>query len=140
MDFKTEFFNKYTEGYKVNKSYTIDKESYSKFLDLFKDTSSIHTDIEYAKERGFKDIIIHGSMLTGYLSNFTGTFFPGDRSFTQSVEVQFKAPIYVNDTIKIECELTQMVESVGVLILDFLIYNETQNYLSAEARIQTGIL
>ena len=50
MDFKTEFFDKYTEGYKVNKSYTIDKDSYSKFLDLFKDTSSIHTNIELPKK------------------------------------------------------------------------------------------
>ena len=140
MDFKSEFFIKYSEGFKISKSYKIDNESYLKFLDLFKDTSSIHTNIQYAKQRGFKDIIIHGSMLTGYLSNFTGTFFPGDRSFTQSVEVQFKAPIYVNDVIRIECEVAQMVESVGVLILDFLIFNETQNYLSAEARIQTGIL
>ncbi|MCB1142583.1 MAG: hypothetical protein H7A24_13695 [Leptospiraceae bacterium] len=139
-DYIEKFFQNHEEGHFVTHKYQITKDDYENYLNLFKDTSSVHTSAIYARERGFKDIVIHGSMINGILSNFTGTIFPGDRSFTQSTETQFKSPIYVGDELEVKCTLSQIVESVHVVILDFEIFNITQNKLSVEARIQSGIL
>lgn len=127
------------EGSQIEYSYQIDRNVYENFLNAFHDTSPIHISDEYAIKQGFKEKVMHGNILNGFISHFVGVVFPGEKSLLQSVNIQYKNPSFLNDSIKIVATISQVVESVRVIILELELINLTQNKTAATAKVQVGV-
>lgn len=132
-------FEDINENLISNHKYQITKQIYENFLQTFGDESPIHIDEEYAIQQGFRSIVMHGSILNGFISHFVGMILPGSTALLQSVNIQFKSPSFLEDFIDIEAKVIQKVESVQVLVLDMQIFNITQNVLVATAKVQVGV-
>ena len=64
------------EGVLYERDYTITSEVYEGFLRVFGDRSQLHVDSVYAKACAFTDVLMHGAILNGFISNFVGMVFP----------------------------------------------------------------
>ncbi len=133
------FFSKISEGYSIESEYVISESVYGNFLNAFQDTSPIHVEDQYAKKHGYKEKVMHGNILNGFISHFVGVKFPGEQSLMQSLSIQYKNPSYMNDLIRIVAEVSQITESVRVVILKMELINITQNKIAATAKVQVGI-
>ena len=132
-------FDKIEENQSVSQKYQITADVHQTVLDTFGDRSPVHSDEAYARRHGFDGLVIHGATLNGYISNFLGMHFPGGKFMCQSVNAQYKAPVFINDEIQITGVVTQKVDALGVLILELEINNLTRNNLAATARAQAGL-
>lgn len=126
------------EGMRVTADYEITDAIYKGFLDVFDDTSRIHVDEAYARSRGFKGCVMHGGILNGFVSHFVGMRVAGENSFLQSVDIQYKNPNYLGDTITIDAEVIQKVEAVKVAVMKLVLRNTTQKTTAATANIHVG--
>ena len=74
---RTCHYHDITVGMKEARDYTITPEVYGHFLAAFHDYSPVHVDEAYARSRGFRGKVMHGSLLNGFVSHFVGMYFPG---------------------------------------------------------------
>ncbi|MCC6690546.1 MAG: hypothetical protein IT235_03350, partial [Bacteroidia bacterium] len=80
------------KGDTFSASFTIDNKIYTGFIDIFDDTNFLHTNSSYAQKAGFKDKVMHGAILNGFLSHFIGMSLPVKNIFLHSVQIDYKKP------------------------------------------------
>jgi 3-hydroxybutyryl-CoA dehydratase len=132
-------FAEIVEGMRVDRDYTLSRSVYEAFLAAFDDRSPVHVNDDYARASGFRERVMHGAILNGFLSNFVGMHFPGQRALWLSVDLRYLAPTYLDDQLKIEAVVAQKVESQQVLVLNIVVRNVTQGNLTARGRLQVAL-
>ena len=108
------------------------------FAKLTGDNSPIHMESGFARERGFKDRVVHGGLLVGCISHLIGTRFPGKNPIIQTLEVKFFHPAYIGDTLKIHSIVDQISESVATVILKLAITNMGTGQVLLKSKVQVG--
>ena len=111
-------------GENFRQTYTITKDIYQTFLNLFGDASPLHIDDEVAVRCGFSSKLMHGAILNGFISNFVGMNFPGKRTLELGVEIRFLKPTYVGDVLELEATVKERLESRRVVVLHFVFRRE----------------
>jgi len=136
---RTHDYHEIVVGMKETHEYVITPEVYKHFLAAFGDRSPVHTDENYAKSRGFRGRVMHGSLLNGFVSHFVGMHFPGRSSLLLSVDMRFSNPSYLGDAIRIDAVVTQKMDAHNVIVMDATLFNATCNHLAARARINVMV-
>ena len=119
--------------------FVITDKTYSGFIQLFKDENPLHTDEQFAKEKGFKGIVMHGNILNGFISYFIGECLPTNNVIIHSQEIHYKVPIYLNDKLKLEAEVKGIYESVNAVELKYNFTNSASKTV-AKGKVQIGLL
>ena len=70
------------------------------------DKNPVHLDQEYAERTFFKNRIAHGMLIGGLISAILGNEFPGNGTIYISQTLSFLAPVFINDMITVEVEVT----------------------------------
>ena len=85
----------------MSASYTrkITDQDIKQFAAVSGDMNPIHLNEEYAKNTRFKRRIAHGLFTASFFSTIFGTKFPGEGSIYTSQNLEFKRPIYIDDTV-----------------------------------------
>ena len=124
---------------KFSTSFLVSDAVYNGFVTVFKDTNPLHTDEAFAKQKGFYGKVMHGNILNGFLSFFIGECLPEKNVIIHSQEIQFKNPVYLNDTVHLNAVVSGLYESVGVVEFKFDFRN-MENKVVAKGKIQIGLL
>jgi acyl dehydratase len=106
------YFDDFQVGQKFfTKSRTITEADVINFAGLSWDHNQLHTDAEYAAGTQFKKRIAHG--LLGVIAHAGLSYQLTEDSILALLELtwQFKAPIYLGDTIHVEQVVKEMRES-----------------------------
>ena len=127
-------------GMTREKDYVISRAIYEGFLGLFGDASPLHVGDAYAVKCGFKGCLMHGAILNGFVSNFIGMVFPGNKSLELSVDIRFQNPCYLGDTIRLEGKIAQKLEAHNVTVLHLTFHNRTSGDIAATARVQVKMM
>ena len=99
----------------------------------------MHTDEEFAVNKGFEGRVMHGNILNGFLSNFIGECMPTKDVIIHSQEIQFKNAVYLNDLLQFKAEIIGFYESVNVIEFKFDFRNRDKKIV-AKGKIQIGII
>lgn len=75
---------------------SITNEMISSFRNITGDINPLHTDIEYAKSKGYEEVVIYGMLTSSFLSTLAGVYLPGKYSLIHSVEILFKKPVFIS--------------------------------------------
>ena len=75
------------QGDTFTNSFVISEQIYNKFVELFGDRNPLHTDASFAVSQGFRDKVMHGNILNGFLSFFIGPTSSKDGIFRPSASV-----------------------------------------------------
>ena len=119
--------------------FTVTNEIYHGFISLFKDQNPLHTEAKFAGEKGFKSEVMHGNILNGFLSYFIGEGLPVKNVIIHSQEIQYKNPVYLNDTLDFKATVTGFYESVNAVEFKFDFKN-SESKVVAKGKIQIGLL
>ena len=103
----------------------VDSSLVEAFAVLSGDTNPIHLDEEFATTTMFGKRIAHGMISASFISTVIGTrFIEGNGIIYLGQDLQFKAPVFVNDT------LTAVVEVVTIsgrkAVLNTTVYNQKE--------------
>jgi 3-hydroxybutyryl-CoA dehydratase len=123
------------EGDKFEINYTVTPEIYEAYIRFFDDKNPLHTDENFAKEKGFPAVVMHGGILTGFISNFVGEQLPLKNVIIQSYKIAFVKPVYLNTVLTFKAVITGVFESVNCIIFKYSFENKTTTVCKGEITI-----
>eukprot|EP00051_Salpingoeca_urceolata_P028166 m.485368 g.485368 ORF g.485368 m.485368 type:complete len:198 (-) comp23791_c0_seq1:165-758(-) len=95
-------------GHSLEEERTFSPEDVAAFAKLSGDTNPIHLDAEYAATTQFGKPIVHGVLMNGVISGLLGAKMPGPGSIYVSQTIEFKAPLYVGETMVARAEVLSL--------------------------------
>ena len=119
--------------------FIVNKETYEGFIHVFKDNSPLHTNQQFAIDKGFDGVVMHGNILNGFLSFFIGERLPTKDVIIHSQEIQFKNAVYLNDELNFRAEIIGIYESVNAIEFKYSFKNKDAKIV-AKGKIQIGVL
>lgn len=126
-------------GEKFVEQFLISNEIYNVFIDVFKDTNPLHTNHQFAFDKGFKGMVMHGNILNGFLSYFIGECLPTKDVIIHSQEIQFKNAVYLNDELQFNAEIIGIYDSVNAIEFKYNFKNKEAKIV-AKGKFQIGLL
>lgn len=125
-------------GEKFEESFIVSDEIYNGFIHAFKDKNPLHTNRQFALDKGFKGVVMHGNILNGFVSYFIGECLPTKNVIIHSQEIQFKNAVYLNDELQFKSEIIGIYESVNTIEFKFDFKNK-EGKTVAKGKIQIGL-
>ena len=122
-----------------NQTFIINNDLYEGFLLLFKDFNPLHTDEDFANEKGFKGLVMHGNILNGFVSYFVGECLPQKNVIIQTQEIKFSLPVYLNEVLEFHAIVSDVFESVNSIEFKYYFRNSV-NKKVARGLIQIGLI
>ena len=119
--------------------FVISDEIYSGFIATFNDRNPLHTNQQFALAKGFKDVVMHGNILNGFISYFIGEKLITKDVIIHSQEIQFKNPVFLNETVIFNAEVNGVYESVNAIEFKFIFKNKLAKVI-AKGKFQIGLL
>ncbi len=106
-------------GAEVSIPFRITKDDMQAFSELSGDRSRIHIDPEFARSRGFKDVVVYGALTVARLSYLVGMHLPGDFGLATSWRIDFNHPLYVDEDAVLSATVTHLSVATRTIKLKF---------------------
>jgi len=127
------------KGDKFNETFLVSENIYKGFISIFKDKNPLHTNREFAIERGFRNIVVHGNILNGFLSYFIGERLPFKNVIIHKQEIKYHRPVYINDKLSFYAEVMNIFDELNVIEVKFF-FNNQDCLKVASGKFQIGVI
>ena len=117
---------------------TVDDEMMARFYATTGDANPLHLDAEYASGRGFRSRVVYGMLTASFYSTLAGVHLPGRRCLLHGVKVDFNAPVYVGDRLRVRGQIAHLSEAYRQIELACDITNQRAEVVS-KARVRCGL-
>lgn len=94
------------------------------FAKISGDHNPVHLDEAYAAKTPFKKRIAHGMLTAGLISAILGTQLPGEGSIYLEQTLNFKAPVYLDETITATVTVVKLHERKPIATLETICKNQ----------------
>ena len=91
------------------------------FANISGDHNPVHLDSEYASTTIFKEKIAHGILVSGFISALIANEIPGNGSIYLKQNLEFKAPVKLNDTVITKITILDIEKNKYFLQTDFFV-------------------
>jgi len=105
-------------GQKATFSKTIVEQDVDRFAELTGDRNPVHIDEKLASESRFGKRIVHGMLVASMISAAIGMELPGPGAVYLSQSLQFKAPVFIGDTVTAVVVVAEVREDKPIVTLD----------------------
>lgn len=126
-------------GLKEEFQVTVTSDMLAQFRKITGDENPLHTDENFAKEKGYESNVTYGMLTASFLSTLAGVYLPGERSLIHSVESKFTKPVYVGDILTVSGQVTECNEMFSVFTMKTTIVNQNGEKV-LRGKMQVGIL
>lgn len=117
-------FDKVAVGDEVFFEKKIGRKEMKKFEELTGNSTPLHTDLKFAKQKGFRGIVVYGLLAAAYFSTLFGMLLPGEKCLCLSHNLIYKKPLIEGETIKVIGRVTHKINSAQILIMKTRIFNK----------------
>ena len=127
---------------KLEVRYQVTPEVYDHFQQMTSDLNPLHTDVDFARRKGFPERVMYGNILNGFISHFVGMALPSPDVMIQTQDIQFRKPVYLGDEILLKSEIQDVSEAVRIINykLKFYKMGMEKPQLVATGHVQIGVL
>lgn len=129
-------FDQLHPGMSAVYSRTITDTDLRNFSGVSGDTNPMHLNEEYAQTTVFKGCVVHGMLTASLLSTVIGTRLPGPGCLYVSQSLQFKAPVYVGDTVYAKATVKSLQPERRRVVMTTQCFVKDRLVLDGEAVIQ----
>lgn len=119
--------------------FQVTEEVYKSFQQCSGDMNPLHTDADFAKQKGFGGCVMYGNILNCFVSYAIGMKMPTPDVMIQTQDIQYKNPVFMNDKLEMTIETEEIHESVNVVMFKFKFTND-KNKVVAKGHVQIGVL
>jgi len=123
-------------GEKYTYSQLIDDKVVRAYADATGDHNPIHVDEEFAKKSIFGRRIAHGGIMFGIISKCLAMNMPGAGTIYLSQLVNFRAPVFLNDTVTLELSIAELLPKNGARITTVIKKQTGDVVVDGEARVK----
>ncbi len=97
------------------RQYVVSQEVYDSFQLCSKDYNPLHTDEQFALQKGFPERVMYGNILNGFISHFIGECLPTKDVIIHSQSISFKNPVFLNEKLEFEAVVSGLFDSVNAV-------------------------
>ncbi|MGH6889051.1 MAG: MaoC family dehydratase [Rhizomicrobium sp.] len=97
---------------------TVSERDIVLFGEVSGDTNPMHFDEAFARTTPFKGRIAHGVLTASYVSTVLGMQMPGPGTIFLGLNVRFKAPVRIGDTVAAVCTVREIVSEKRRVVFD----------------------
>lgn len=99
----------------ISKTFTLQEVQH--FSDISLDSNKIHFDYEFAAKSIFGKPIVQGPLVSSLIGGILGTTLPGDGTIYMSQESNFKKPVFIDEAIVVNVEVTDIRTDKNIITL-----------------------
>ncbi|HEX3431824.1 MAG TPA: MaoC family dehydratase [Rhizomicrobium sp.] len=97
---------------------TVSEADVAAFGAISGDTNPVHFDETFARTTPFKGRIAHGVLTASYISTVLGMEMPGPGTIFLGVNIRFKAPVRIGDTVRATCTVREILRERRRVVFD----------------------
>jgi len=112
---------KIVPGMVAEHAFVVSEADMAAFISLSGDRSKIHTDSDYARRRGYPNVIVYGGIILAKLSYILGSMIPGDRGVSVRWTIDYRKALHVGEAAAIELTVTGTSPSTGLVEAKFAV-------------------
>ncbi|MGL4106767.1 MaoC family dehydratase [Clostridium sp. LP20] len=128
-------FSEISIGMKEKFNVIITKEKMEQFRKITGDNNPMHTDEDFATNRGFDNVLVYGMLTASFFSTLVGMYLPGKYCLFQSVDnIYFHRPVYIGDNLTVQGTVIEIDDRFFRIGIKGEIFN------SQRKKVCTGIL
>jgi acyl dehydratase len=116
-------------------SFTVTEFMHRAFKEMTGDISPIHLSANYAKEKGFKDVLVYGMLTASFYSTLVGVYLPGKYGIFQKCDISFNKPVYIGDTLSVSGKISDIHHVLKRITIKAEIRNQHKEKVSAATLI-----
>ena len=94
------------------------------FAEISGDKNPVHLDDDYAAQTQFKKRLVHGMLAAGLISAVLGTELPGEGCIYLSQSINFRAPVFIGDTVTATVTVIKVREDKPIVTLETVCKNQ----------------
>lgn len=129
-------FHGITLGESVSWNHEVTADEVDRFAELSGDKNPLHLSDAFAHRHGFRGRVVHGMLVSAFLSRVLGMELPGPGVLWLSQNTRFPQPVYVGDVIAVEVAVTHKSEALRTLVLSTTARNQRNEIvLTGEAKV-----
>src|SRR3989344_420032 len=107
-----------------------------KFTVLTGDFNPLHVDKEFGAKSQFKQNIVHGMLAGSLFSTLVGMHCPGKKALYLSQTLNFKTPLFYDDTVTVKGTIIAKNEVIRLITLKTEIIKKGKVCINGEAKIK----
>jgi len=131
--------NYFKKGDKFQHTFIVTEEIQLGFQNLFKDNNPLHLDTSYAKKKGYREKVVFGNILNGFISYFVNSCLPTNQVILFSQNIKYSNPAYLNEILFLFVEVADIFKSVKMFELKYRFENEDKLKV-ASGSVQIGLI
>ena len=116
--------------------FKVTNEMMQSFVEISGDMSPVHTDVNYAKSRGFDGVVVYGGILVAQISRMVGMHLPGRDALWSSLNIYFSHPLLVGQTAELEARVEHISEATSSIEFKFKITSQDKKLAKGSAGVQ----
>ncbi len=97
---------------------TVTEHDVALFGEISGDVNPVHFDEAFARATPFKGRIAHGVLTASYISTVLGMQMPGPGTIFLGLNIRFKAPVRMGDTVTAVCTVREIVAEKRRVVFD----------------------
>jgi acyl dehydratase len=109
------------------------------FAEVIGDKNPIHMDEEYALKTPFKRCIAHGMLNGGLISSILANDMPGPGTIYLSQSMNFMAPVFIGDVVKISVVVKHLKEGKPIATLETTASVQGKIVVNGEAVVKFAV-
>ncbi|MEN8171262.1 MAG: MaoC family dehydratase [Chloroflexota bacterium] len=94
------------------------------FAEISGDVNPVHLDDDFAAATRFEKRLVHGMLTAGLISAVLGTQLPGPGSVYIRQIINFRAPVFINDTITATVTVANLQDEKPIVTLKTICKNQ----------------
>lgn len=99
LDYPRRTLAEFAVGEVRERTFGIDEESLLRFIAASGDVHPLHTNADFARARGYRDVLVHGMCVTARCSAFVAEEFVGSHGLLVSISADFRLPVFCNESL-----------------------------------------
>lgn len=133
----SEEVRQFTEGESRDLVIHITRDIVADFIRISGDRNPIHHDANKAREYGFPRPVVHGALLTAFISKLVGEKIPGPGALLVDLASKWVLPVYVGDVVHVAATVRRYSAGTGMLVLDVSAHNDHgDQVMAAQAKVK----
>lgn len=104
-------WNFYSEGMHLEWPFSFSMKEMGLFADISGDHNPIHSNIDFARSKGFDGPLVHGVLLTSQISRLVGQELPDKNAVLTNIEIEFIKPALPGELLTFKADLIHKSEA-----------------------------
>ncbi len=127
-------------GMKEEFKVQITEKMQNEFRDNTGDINPMHSDPDFAKEKGFDDTLVFGMLTASFFSTLVGVYLPGKNClFQECKNIRFHNPVFIGDQLTIQGEVIEIDERFKRITIKAIIRKQDQKKVCS-AKLMVGVI